>query len=112
MSFFLNGFPSHGERKKCIALWWAVHVNSPSLVTLQLLNLEGDYEVLLERIYPGRYSCLLIINALQPYQPCFVKPPVCSVFFQVQDAQAAMRLYTLEKKQWEAAIKNKSKNKL
>ncbi|KAM9176326.1 RNA exonuclease 4 isoform 1-T1 [Mergus octosetaceus] len=30
----------------------------------------------------------------------------------VQDAQAAMRLYTLEKKQWEAAIKNKSKNKL
>lgn len=34
---------------------------------------------------------------------------VCSVFFQVQDAQAAMRLYTLEKKQWEDAIKNKSK---
>ncbi|XP_013049430.3 RNA exonuclease 4 [Anser cygnoides] len=30
----------------------------------------------------------------------------------VQDAQAAMRLYTLEKKQWEAAIKNKSKDKL
>ncbi|NWZ20099.1 REXO4 exonuclease, partial [Asarcornis scutulata] len=29
----------------------------------------------------------------------------------VQDAQAAMRLYTLEKKQWEAAIKNKSKDK-
>ncbi|NWS45768.1 REXO4 exonuclease, partial [Probosciger aterrimus] len=29
----------------------------------------------------------------------------------VQDAQAAMRLYTLEKKKWEAAIKNKSNNK-
>ncbi|NXD74904.1 REXO4 exonuclease, partial [Halcyon senegalensis] len=29
----------------------------------------------------------------------------------IQDAQAAMRLYTLEKKQWEAAIKNKSNNK-
>ncbi|XP_033923534.1 RNA exonuclease 4 [Melopsittacus undulatus] len=29
----------------------------------------------------------------------------------VQDAQAAMRLYTLEKKKWEAAVKNKSNNK-
>ncbi|NXG73459.1 REXO4 exonuclease, partial [Baryphthengus martii] len=29
----------------------------------------------------------------------------------VQDAQAAMRLYTLEKKHWEAAVKNKSNNK-
>ncbi|XP_015734543.1 RNA exonuclease 4 [Coturnix japonica] len=30
----------------------------------------------------------------------------------IQDAQAAMRLYTLEKKKWEAALKNKSKVKL
>ncbi|XP_006029845.1 RNA exonuclease 4 [Alligator sinensis] len=29
----------------------------------------------------------------------------------IQDAQAAMRLYTLEKKQWEAAIKEKTKPK-
>ncbi|XP_072208803.1 RNA exonuclease 4 [Excalfactoria chinensis] len=29
----------------------------------------------------------------------------------IQDAQAAMRLYTLEKKKWEAALKNKSKVK-
>ncbi|NWI12380.1 REXO4 exonuclease, partial [Crypturellus soui] len=29
----------------------------------------------------------------------------------IQDAQAAMRLYTLEKRQWEAALKNKSKVK-
>ncbi|OPJ67707.1 RNA exonuclease 4 [Patagioenas fasciata monilis] len=29
----------------------------------------------------------------------------------IQDAQAAMRLYTLEKKTWEAAVKNKSNNK-
>ncbi|NWU51161.1 REXO4 exonuclease, partial [Dromas ardeola] len=29
----------------------------------------------------------------------------------IQDAQAAMRLYTLEKKKWEAAVKNKPKNK-
>ncbi|KAM9271596.1 RNA exonuclease 4 [Morus bassanus] len=29
----------------------------------------------------------------------------------IQDAQAAMRLYTLEKKKWEAAVKNKSNNK-
>ncbi|NXL94528.1 REXO4 exonuclease, partial [Alectura lathami] len=29
----------------------------------------------------------------------------------IQDAQAAMRLYTLEKKKWEAAVKNKSKDK-
>ncbi|XP_040461217.1 RNA exonuclease 4 isoform X2 [Falco naumanni] len=30
---------------------------------------------------------------------------------KIQDAQAAMRLYTLEKKKWEAAVKNKSNNK-
>ncbi|NXQ53356.1 REXO4 exonuclease, partial [Anthoscopus minutus] len=29
----------------------------------------------------------------------------------VQDAQAAMRLYTLEKKKWEAALRNKATNK-
>lgn len=29
----------------------------------------------------------------------------------IQDAQAAMRLYTLEKKKWEAAIRNKANNK-
>ncbi|NXK36449.1 REXO4 exonuclease, partial [Piprites chloris] len=29
----------------------------------------------------------------------------------IQDAQAAMRLYTLEKKKWEAAVKNKVNNK-
>ncbi|NWR74760.1 REXO4 exonuclease, partial [Centropus unirufus] len=29
----------------------------------------------------------------------------------IQDAQAAMRLYTLEKKKWEAAVKNKCNNK-
>ncbi|NXJ16408.1 REXO4 exonuclease, partial [Odontophorus gujanensis] len=29
----------------------------------------------------------------------------------IQDAQAAMRLYTLEKKKWEAALKNKPKDK-
>ncbi|NWW48834.1 REXO4 exonuclease, partial [Pedionomus torquatus] len=29
----------------------------------------------------------------------------------IQDAQAAMRLYTLEKKKWEAAVKNKLNNK-
>ncbi|XP_009870946.1 PREDICTED: RNA exonuclease 4, partial [Apaloderma vittatum] len=29
----------------------------------------------------------------------------------IQDAQAAMRLYTLEKKNWEADVKNKSNNK-
>ncbi|XP_029816429.1 RNA exonuclease 4 [Manacus vitellinus] len=29
----------------------------------------------------------------------------------IQDAQAAMRLYTLEKKKWEAAVKNKTNNK-
>ncbi|NXT54873.1 REXO4 exonuclease, partial [Pluvianellus socialis] len=29
----------------------------------------------------------------------------------IQDAQAAMRLYTLEKKKWEAALKNKLNNK-
>ncbi|XP_054030301.1 RNA exonuclease 4 [Dryobates pubescens] len=29
----------------------------------------------------------------------------------IQDAQAAMRLYTLEKKRWEAALKNKPTNK-
>ncbi|NXQ38842.1 REXO4 exonuclease, partial [Catharus fuscescens] len=29
----------------------------------------------------------------------------------IQDAQAAMRLYTLEKKKWEAAIRNKTNNK-
>ncbi|KAM6047165.1 RNA exonuclease 4 [Theristicus caerulescens] len=29
----------------------------------------------------------------------------------IQDAQAAMRLYTLEKKKWEAALKSKSNNK-
>ncbi|NXW62411.1 REXO4 exonuclease, partial [Eurystomus gularis] len=29
----------------------------------------------------------------------------------IQDAQAAMRLYTLEKKKWEAAVKNKSNTK-
>ncbi|XP_074017124.1 RNA exonuclease 4 [Numenius arquata] len=29
----------------------------------------------------------------------------------IQDAQAAMRLYTLEKKKWEAAVKNKPNNK-
>ncbi|OXB76318.1 UNVERIFIED_CONTAM: hypothetical protein H355_006729 [Colinus virginianus] len=31
---------------------------------------------------------------------------------KIQDAQAAMRLYTLEKKKWEAALKNKPKGKL
>ncbi|XP_027597334.1 RNA exonuclease 4 [Pipra filicauda] len=29
----------------------------------------------------------------------------------IQDAQAAMRLYTLEKKKWEAAVKNKTNNR-
>lgn len=34
----------------------------------------------------------------------------CNVPFQVQDAQATMRLYTLVKKQWEAEIKASKTN--
>lgn len=34
-----------------------------------------------------------------------------SCVFQVQDAQATMRLYTLVKRQWEAEIKAGKKNK-
>lgn len=56
--------------------------------------------MLIEMMYQndGRFSCLSHIF-------------IWSVLFQVQDAQAAMRLYTLEKKKWEAAIKNKANNK-
>lgn len=57
--------------------------------------------MLIGRMYSndGKISCLLS-HIL-----------VWSVLFQIQDAQAAMRLYTLEKKKWEAAIRNKANNK-
>lgn len=33
------------------------------------------------------------------------------LFWQIQDAQAAMRLYTMHRKQWEKDMKNKTKKK-
>ncbi|KAM9371047.1 RNA exonuclease 4 [Phaethornis superciliosus] len=63
------------------------------------------YKPFRERVKCGRPSLKLLCQRLlnvhvQTSEHC-----------SIQDAQAAMRLYTLEKKKWEAALKNKSNNK-
>ncbi|NWI70640.1 REXO4 exonuclease, partial [Todus mexicanus] len=63
------------------------------------------YKPFRQRVKSGRPSLKLLCEKLLN-----VKVQT-SEHSSVQDAQAAMRLYTLEKKKWEAAVKNKSTNK-
>ncbi|NXD68098.1 REXO4 exonuclease, partial [Eolophus roseicapillus] len=63
------------------------------------------YKPFRQRVGNGRPSLKLLCEKLLNVQV------QTSEHCSVQDAQAAMRLYTLEKKKWEAAIKNKSNNK-
>ncbi|NWI84653.1 REXO4 exonuclease, partial [Pitta sordida] len=63
------------------------------------------YKPFKERVQSSRPSLKLLCEALLNVQV------QTSEHCSIQDAQAAMRLYTLEKKKWEAAVKNKANNK-
>ncbi|NXX15024.1 REXO4 exonuclease, partial [Podargus strigoides] len=63
------------------------------------------YKPFRQRVKNGRPSLKLLCETLLNVQV------QTSEHCSIQDAQAAMRLYTLEKKKWEAAVKNKSNNK-
>ncbi|NXC47091.1 REXO4 exonuclease, partial [Penelope pileata] len=63
------------------------------------------YRPFKQRVKSGRPSLKLLCETLLNIQV------QTSEHSSIQDAQAAMRLYTLEKKKWEAAIKNKHKDK-
>ncbi|NXY08095.1 REXO4 exonuclease, partial [Pteruthius melanotis] len=63
------------------------------------------YKPFKERVKSSRPSLKLLCERLLNVQVQTAEH--CSI----QDAQAAMRLYTLEKKKWEAAVKNKANNK-
>ncbi|XP_041908667.1 RNA exonuclease 4 [Corvus kubaryi] len=63
------------------------------------------YKPFKERVKSSRPSLKLLCEKLLNVQVQTAEH--CSI----QDAQAAMRLYTLEKKKWEAAVKNKANNK-
>ncbi|NWV14480.1 REXO4 exonuclease, partial [Ptilonorhynchus violaceus] len=63
------------------------------------------YKPFKQRVKSSRPSLKLLCERLLNVQVQTAEH--CSV----QDAQAAMRLYTLEKKKWEAAVKNKANNK-
>ncbi|NXI96580.1 REXO4 exonuclease, partial [Psophia crepitans] len=63
------------------------------------------YKPFRQRVKSGRPSLKLLCERLLNVQV------QTSEHCSIQDAQAAMRLYTLEKKKWEAAVKNKSNNK-
>lgn len=70
-------------------------------------NFHKEFRIL-TRQTTGQFSPLLqsILN-----EASWADFPLSSTVFQVQDAQATMRLYTLVKKQWEAEIKASHKNK-
>lgn len=61
------------------------------------------YKPFRQRVKNARPSLKLLCDRLLDVQV------QTSEHCSIQDAQAAMRLYTLEKKEWEAALKNKSK---
>nr|XP_009932960.1 PREDICTED: RNA exonuclease 4 [Opisthocomus hoazin] len=63
------------------------------------------YKPFRQRVKTGRPSLKLLCERLLDVQV------QTSEHCSIQDAQAAMRLYTLEKKKWEAAVKNKSNDK-
>ncbi|NXO51129.1 REXO4 exonuclease, partial [Aramus guarauna] len=63
------------------------------------------YKPFRQRVKNGRPSLKLLCERLLNVQV------QTSEHCSIQDAQAAMRLYTLEKKKWEAAVKNNSNNK-
>nr|XP_005494168.1 RNA exonuclease 4 [Zonotrichia albicollis] len=63
------------------------------------------YKPFKERVKSSRPSLKLLCEKLLSVQVQTAEH--CSI----QDAQAAMRLYTLEKKKWEAAVKNKANKK-
>ncbi|XP_063266107.1 RNA exonuclease 4 [Prinia subflava] len=63
------------------------------------------YKPFKQRVKSSRPSLKLLCEKLLNVQVQTAEH--CSI----QDAQAAMRLYTLEKKKWEAAVKNKAHNK-
>uniref|UniRef100_A0A8C5U8Q5 RNA exonuclease 4 n=1 Tax=Malurus cyaneus samueli TaxID=2593467 RepID=A0A8C5U8Q5_9PASS len=63
------------------------------------------YKPFKERVKSSRPSLKLLCERLLNVQVQTAEH--CSI----QDAQAAMRLYTLEKKKWEAAVKKKANNK-
>ncbi|XP_009997269.1 PREDICTED: RNA exonuclease 4, partial [Chaetura pelagica] len=63
------------------------------------------YKPFRERVKTGRPSLKLLCEKLLNIQV------QTSEHCSIQDAQAAMKLYTLEKKKWEAALKNKPNNK-
>ncbi|RMB93374.1 hypothetical protein DUI87_30069 [Hirundo rustica rustica] len=63
------------------------------------------YKPFKQRVKSSRPSLKLLCERLLNVQVQTAEH--CSI----QDAQAAMRLYTLEKKKWEAAVKNKAHNK-
>ncbi|NXM49656.1 REXO4 exonuclease, partial [Gymnorhina tibicen] len=63
------------------------------------------YKPFKQRVKSSRPSLKLLCERLLNVQVQTAEH--CSI----QDAQAAMRLYTLEKKKWEAAVKNKANNK-
>ncbi|KAL9827046.1 RNA exonuclease 4-like [Geothlypis trichas] len=63
------------------------------------------YKPFKQRVKSSRPSLKLLCETLLNVQVQTAEH--CSI----QDAQAAMRLYTLEKKKWEAAIKNKTNKK-
>ncbi|NXF76748.1 REXO4 exonuclease, partial [Sclerurus mexicanus] len=63
------------------------------------------YKPFKQRVKSSRPSLKLLCETLLNVQVQTAEH--CSI----QDAQAAMRLYTLEKNKWEAAVKNKANNK-
>ncbi|NWI55613.1 REXO4 exonuclease, partial [Calyptomena viridis] len=63
------------------------------------------YKPFKQRVKSSRPSLKLLCETLLNVQV------QTSEHCSIQDAQAAMRLYTLEKKKWEAAVKNKTNNK-
>ncbi|XP_031457664.1 RNA exonuclease 4 [Phasianus colchicus] len=63
------------------------------------------YKPFRQRVKSSRPSLKLLCDRLLDVQV------QTSEHCSIQDAQAAMRLYTLEKKKWETALKNKSKDK-
>ncbi|NXA03183.1 REXO4 exonuclease, partial [Sapayoa aenigma] len=63
------------------------------------------YKPFKQRVKSSRPSLKLLCETLLNVQV------QTSEHCSIQDAQAAMRLYTLEKKKWEAAVKNKVKKK-
>ncbi|NXC54757.1 REXO4 exonuclease, partial [Aleadryas rufinucha] len=63
------------------------------------------YKPFKQRVKSSRPSLKLLCERLLNVQVQTAEH--CSI----QDAQAAMRLYTLEKKKWEAALKNKANNR-